>query len=53
LADQIKDEMDEACGTYGVQETCIRVFVKKSERKRSLGRTEHRGGKIIQLNYKK
>ena len=30
-----------------------RVLVKKSERKRSLGRTKHRGEKIIQLNFKK
>jgi hypothetical protein len=27
LGDQIKkDEMDRACGTYGVEETCLHVF---------------------------
>jgi len=29
LADQIKDEMGEACGTYGVKETCIQGFVEE------------------------
>jgi len=39
----MKDQMDEACGTYGVEETCTEDFTgKKSEGQRSLGRIEHR-----------
>jgi hypothetical protein len=49
----MKDEMGEACGMYGVKETCIQVLVKKCEEQKSFGRTEHRGEKNIQWIFKK
>ena len=43
-------EMGGACGTYGRQEKCYRVSVRKSEGKRPLGRPRHRWEDNIKMD---